>query len=378
MSERVHVLFFSTELGRGGAEKHLVRVANHLDRGAFRVSVAPTRGGGTFEAELRDDIGLHALGTRRMILARKPLRALVERIRPDVVCGVMDHANVVAVLACAGLRGGPAVVGSVQDAIRLRYQVDRSHRLRERALLAALPFVYPRADHIVTLSEGVRRDLLQIAPRIAGRVSVIPNAGLDGETAEAGPAEPRPDGPVIVASGRMTEQKGFGYLLQALRILRERTPATLWLLGEGPLRGELEAQAARLGIADAVRFPGFRADPHAFVRAADVFVLSSVYESFGNVIVEAMAVGTPVVAADCPYGPREIIRDGVDGVLAPPRDPAALAAAVQRLLDDPALRRRLGEAGRVRARDFSAPAIAARYGDLFERVHAARAATRAG
>ncbi|HEX6367793.1 MAG TPA: glycosyltransferase [Longimicrobium sp.] len=371
-TKRVHVLFFTSQLGNGGAEKHLVRVANHLDRSRFRVSVAVARGGGSYEPELAGDIGFHVLNAPRMIRARGPLRDLMGHLSPDVVCGVMSHAIVVAILACAGQSRRPAIVGSVQDAIRLRQDVNRWRRLRGRLLRATLPHLYPRADHIVTLAQGVRRDLLKLVPQIEGRVSVIPNAGLNDADAEVGPPESRPSGPVLVASGRLAEQKGFSYLLDALRILRERIPATLWLLGEGPLRGQLQEQAERLGIADAVRFLGFRADPHAFVRAADVFVLSSIYESFGNVIVEAMAVGTPVVAANCPYGPAEIIHDGVNGVLVPPRDPAALADAVQRLLDEPALRARVGEAGRARARDFAASVIAEQYGALFERVHAGR------
>lgn len=369
--KRLHVLFFTSRLGGGGAEKHLVRVANHLDRGRFRVSVASTRGGGSYEGELADDVDFHVLGVQRMLSAPRPLRALIRRLRPDVVCSVMDHANVAAVVACAG-RGGPALVASLQDSVRLRLEIDGRNDLRARLLLASIPLVYPRADHIVALSEGVRRDLLQLVPGVESRSSVIHNAGLDGSGGEAGPPVPRPDGPVLVASGRLTKQKGFPYLLEALRILRQRTPATLWLLGDGELRAELEAQAAALGIADAVRFLGFQADPHAFVRAADVFVLSSVLESFGNVIVEAMAVGTPVVATDCRYGPGEIIHDGQDGLLVPPRDPAAIAAAVQRLLDDDALRQRIAQAGRARARDFDANVIAERYGALFERVHAGR------
>jgi glycosyltransferase involved in cell wall biosynthesis len=126
-----------------------------------------------------------------------------------------------------------------------------------------------------------------------------------------------------------------------------------------------------------VRFMGFQANPYPFMRAADLFVLSSRWEGFGNVIVEAMAVGTPVVATDCNHGPREIIRHGESGLLAPPGDDAALATAMLRVLRDPALAARLAAGGAERARSFAAPAIAERYGELFHEVLAARAATRA-
>jgi glycosyltransferase involved in cell wall biosynthesis len=250
--------------------------------------------------------------------------------------------------------------------------------MRKRMVLATLPYVYPRADRIVALSGGVAREVESLSRRLRGRVSIIPNAGMDGSVralAQETPADlPAADGPVVVASGRLTEQKGYPYLLEAMRRVREEIPASLWLLGEGHLRAPLQAQAEELGIAGAVRFLGFRDNPHAVVRAADVFALSSLFEGFGNVIVEAMAVGTPVVSTDCPYGPGEIIRDGVDGLLVPPADPAALAAALLRVLRDPELAGRLREAGLRRAEDFSAHAAAERYGALFEEVAAERRA----
>jgi glycosyltransferase involved in cell wall biosynthesis len=106
------------------------------------------------------------------------------------------------------------------------------------------------------------------------------------------------------------------------------------------------------------------------MRRADIFVLSSLWEGFGNVLVEAMAMGTPVVSTDCPHGPAEIIRDGETGLLVPPGQPKALAAALQRLIDDPALRRRLGAAGEVRAQDFSSEYVGAAYARHFRAIAA--------
>jgi glycosyltransferase involved in cell wall biosynthesis len=229
---------------------------------------------------------------------------------------------------------------------------------------------------VVALSAGVRAEVEALSPRLRGRVALIPNAGIDGSVEALslhppGDAPPR-DGPVVVACGRLTGQKGYGDLLEAFRRLRERGPATLWVLGEGHLRAELEARAERLRISGSVHFLGFRDNPHAYVRAADVFALSSLWEGFGNVIVEAMAVGTPVVCTDCPYGPAEIIRDGTSGLLVPPGDPEAMARALARVLEEPALRGRLRAGGLRRARDFTAEIAAERYGALFEEVAAER------
>lgn len=153
-------------------------------------------------------------------------------------------------------------------------------------------------------------------------------------------------------------------MLDAFAAVRRRVPATLWILGEGPQRPALERRMRELDLAPDVCLAGFRPDPAAWMAQADLFVLSSRWEGFANVVVEAMAGGTPVVATDCPHGPGEIVEDGVSGLLVPPEDATALAAAIERR----ALAERLASAGRRRAKVFSSPAAAQSYGELFERL----------
>lgn len=379
-----HVLFFTSELGGGGAEKHLVRLANALGPDRFRVSVAVARGGGAYEPELASGVALHALappggrgGLAGMARAVLPLRRLVRRERPDLLCSFMDHANCAALLAVSGMRGRPATVAGVQ--VSLAKQLLERPGRGARALVRGIRLLYPRADRVVALSEGVRGELTAFLPALGGRVDVVPNAGTQDDLARLageGGGGPRGAGPVLVAAGRLTEQKGFVHLLRALARVRERVPATLWLLGEGEERAALEAEAARLGVADAVWFGGFQANPYRFMAAGDVFVLSSLWEGFGNVIVEAMACGAPVVSTACPHGPEEIIRPGENGLLVPPADPEALASAVLRVLEDPALAARLRDGGRRRAGDFSPERVAAGYAAVFERVLAERPRAR--
>jgi glycosyltransferase involved in cell wall biosynthesis len=373
----MHVMFFTSALGGGGAEKHLVRVANALDRGRFRVSVAVARGGGSYEGELAADVGYHPLPGGRMRNAALPLRRLLARERPDVLCSFMDHANCLALLASRGMSDAPAVVAGVQNPPST--SLDRVPGPLRGAIRAAMRALYPRADAVVALSRGVGDELERMIPRLAGRLSVIPNAGMDDAAPPPSMADRPADGagPVLVACGRLVPQKGYPTLLRALARVREQLPARLQILGEGPLRDELGALAASLGVAHAVSFEGFRPDPARYMAKADVFVLSSEYEGFGNVIVEAMAAGTPVVATDCPYGPGEILEGGRHGVLVPPSDPDALAAALLRVLGDPALRARLRAAGPARAAAFAPAAVAAGYGRLFQDVLAARAAAPA-
>ncbi|WP_420126696.1 glycosyltransferase [Longimicrobium sp.] len=372
---RVHVLFFTSALGGGGAEKHLVRVANALDRGRFRVSVAVARGGGSYEGELAADVAYHPLPGGRMRNAMLPLRRLLRTERPDVLCSFMDHANCIALLASRGLADGPAVVAGVQNPPST--SLNRVLGPIRGAIKAGMRALYPRADAVVALSRGVGDELERMIPGVAGRLAVIPNAGMDDAPAAPSGVTNRSmetDGPVLVACGRLVPQKDYPVLLRALARVREQLPARLRILGEGPLRAELQALAASLGVADAVSWEGFQPDPTRYMAAADVFVLSSAYEGFGNVIVEAMAAGAPVVATDCPYGPGEILEGGRHGVLVPPGDPGAFADALLRVLRDPALRERLRAAGLARVAAYAPAAIAGEYGRLFQDVLAARAA----
>jgi glycosyltransferase involved in cell wall biosynthesis len=283
---------------------------------------------------------------------------------------MLHHANCVALAAKALLSRPPPVAIAIQNVstIELRRGVTAVKRL----IRMAIPVLYPRADAIVALSHGVRGDLTRWVPRLRDRTEVIYNAGFDDQMPalenDPSPHPPVGQGPVIVACGRLVPQKGYPHLLEAFARMRARLPGTLWIAGDGPLREELERQAQKLGIAAQVWFAGFRTNPYALMREADVFVLPSLWEGFGNVIVEAMAVGTPVIATDCQHGPGEIIRGEHEGILVPPGDAGALATALERVLKDEPLRKRLVEGGRARARSFAAERIATQCGELLLRT----------
>lgn len=356
---------------------HLLRVINHLDRKKFRLSLALGRTGGTYESALAKDVKVHVLNTGRvnsstirMIRSIEPLHGVIQAEQPDILCSILDHANTVAVLASRGLLPvRPKVVLSVQNPPSIRY--GRWH-IVSRLLLSLIPRLYPQADRVVALAQGVAEDLLTLVPKIRDRTEVIYNAGVDSRVLNGVlelPKEELPqNGPLIVACGRLTEQKGFPYLIEALARVRRVTPAYLWIIGEGKQRQYLENKIKQLGLTNCVRLLGFQNNPYKYMAAADVFVLSSLFEGFGNVIVEAMACGTPVVATDCPYGPREIIENGVSGLLVPPADVEALSEAIMRVLKEPELKQKLSENGKQRSQDFNAQAIASAYGKLFLHV----------
>jgi glycosyltransferase involved in cell wall biosynthesis len=239
--------------------------------------------------------------------------------------------------------------------------------------------MYPQADQVVALSQGVAdelRTMLHKAPR--NGVKVIHNAGIDAQALKKVKKERENtlssrrqhlgDAPLIVACGRLTKQKGFPYLIEAMSQVRKHCRAHLWILGEGEQRSLLENKVEQNGLSSCVELLGFRDDPLQYMAAGDLFVLSSLWEGFGNVIVEAMACGTATVATACPHGPDEIIRDGESGLLVPPGDADALAKAILRVLEQPQLRRQLQEGGQARAQDFEPRIIASKYGDLFTHI----------
>lgn len=171
---------------------------------------------------------------------------------------------------------------------------------------------------------------------------------------------------IVGMVGRLVEQKGHVYLLRAMpQILRAAPDTRLAVVGDGGLRDELQALAAELGVADRVHFLGYRDDAQHLTAQFDVALIPSIFEGFGMVCLEAMGASRPVVASRVSAIP-EIILDGETGVLVPPRDPAALAAAVVRLLNDPALARRMGQAGRRRLEDeFTVDAMVHRTAELY-------------
>lgn len=379
-NRRLKILFFTASLGGGGAEMHLLRVLNHLDRQQFSHALAVARGGGSYEAALAQDIPLHVLetgnlpsSTLTLLRSMRPLRNLVQQMQPDILCAVMGHANTIAAFALRGLVQRPQLVLCVQNPPSLQSK-DAIVNSLFRSLI---PSVYSQADRIVALSQGVARDLQRLVPKIEERLKVIYNAGVDGRVCQGATAPLPPDlaipRPLIVSCGRLTAQKDYPNLLDAFAQVRQVLPATLWILGEGKLRSKLEQKIESLGLAESVKLLGFQTNPYQYMAAADLFVLSSIYEGFGNVLAEAMACGTPIVSTDCPFGPGEIITQGANGLLVPTGDSLALAQAMLEVLSNPSLQRQLIDAGLRRAQDFHSQTIAAAYGRLFQDLAGTRA-----
>jgi glycosyltransferase involved in cell wall biosynthesis len=227
-------------------------------------------------------------------------------------------------------------------------------------------------DHVLATTQDIRQALIA-AGQPEARITVIPNM----IRLPAAPPPPLPEGggraPVIGTLGRFVDKKGFADLIDALALLRERGIAfSATIGGNGPQEPALRARIERLGLGAQVRLPGWIRDKEAFFAGIDVFCVPSRHEPFGIVVLEGMAFARATVVCDA-EGPREIISDGVDGLVTPRNDPAALAAGLARLLGDPALRLRLAQAGRETARTrFEQSVVGARLSAVLEGVIARR------
>jgi glycosyltransferase involved in cell wall biosynthesis len=188
--------------------------------------------------------------------------------------------------------------------------------------------------------------------------------------------QPPIQSPYYIAVGRLTPQKDFPTLLRAYAEARKRgTPEHLFIAGDGELRAELEQLARDLNIADSAHFLGHVSNPYPLIKNARALILSSIFEGFAYVPLEAMALGVPVISTDCPSGPSDILGDGKYGILVPPANPSALADAMHRLSSTPSERARLSEQSCIRSEELTVQSMAQQYRDLFLE-HAASLSSR--
>lgn len=321
----------------GGAQRAVAKLAAGFAAQGHDVDLVLGAAEGAYLAEVPPEVRVVDLGASRMAAAVVPLARYLRTARPAVVFSALDYVNVVTVVARAVARVDVRLVVSERNT--LSAAVAHTSRRRTRMMPRLVRWTYPHADAVVAVSPGVADDLVALCGLDPAAVHVLPNPVVTPELVRmrAAPVE-HPwlrdgPGPVVLAVGRLVPQKDFATLLGAFAVLRQDRAARLVILGDGPLRTDLEQQAARLGIADDVDLPGFHPNPYPAMAAADVFVLSSRWEGSPGVLIEAMSCGTPVVATDCPSGPRQILDDGRFGRLVPVGDSQAMADALVDAVD---------------------------------------------
>lgn len=336
-------------LRAGGAERVCLSLAGAFTRQGLTVEMVLRQAVGELLDERPPGVTVYDLAAPKVRNALLPFARYLRVRRPRSVLAAMWPITSVAVAARV-LSGVRCRVVTADHNILSRSGPGRPG-LPRLAMTTTMRATYPLAEGVVGVSAGVADDIAALSGLPRQRIDVIynpvtplPPAGPVDRALIAGWLEG--PGPRLVTVGRLKPVKDHETLLRAVALLRQDTDARLLIVGDGPHRARTEALIGELGLAGAVTLAGFQSSPHAYVALADAFVLSSTSEGFGNVIVEAMACGVPVVSTDCPSGPREILEHGRYGRLTPVGDPQALAAAIRETIasrpDPDVLRRRSG------------------------------------
>jgi glycosyltransferase involved in cell wall biosynthesis len=389
-----HVALLLPSLAGGGVARVVLNLAESLLRHGHRVDLVLCDGGGAYRDQLPS--GLRRVVLRRgtapvargLALAADPggwrelarpvllplrgapalagLGGLVRYLRqqrPDALIAAKTHTNLVAIWA-RRLAGVPTrLLVSQHSMLSSEIASPEVRKWRWRHAAGLIARSYPLADAIVAVSDAAADDLAAHAGVPRHRIATVHNpvdarriVELQREPVEH-PWFAAGAPPVVLGAGRLRASKDFETLLRAFALVRRARPARLVVLGEGPLRRALATEALRLGVDADVWMPGFVENPFAFIARSGVFALSSRHEALGNVLVEALACGCPVVATDCPGGVGEILMGGSVGRLVPVGDPGALADAILSALERPGDR----EPRLRRADDFHPDRAAQRY-----------------
>ena len=328
----LRIAVYMQDLAGGGSERANLSLILEWRAAGHEVTLLLHTKHGELLEFVPPDLPVIGFETGRALADVPPLARYLRRARPDILLTSLDHNNIVGLMAKVLARSRVPVIICQHNPFTNdpgRMQAWTYH---------VLPVFYrvlsPLAAAVVAVSDGVAADFSRATGSARDRISTIYNPVIGG-TFEARAAaqvshpwfdEPGP--PVYVTASRLVTQKGHDHLLRGFaRHCQGGTPARLMILGDGPRRAALEALAQELGIGHCTLFTGFVANPLPYVRRSAAFVLTSRYEGFGNVLVEAFGVGTPVISVDCDYGPSEILDGGRYGVLVPNGDVDALAAA---------------------------------------------------
>ena len=333
------ILLVLPSLERGGGERVLLQLARSFLAAGREVHLAVLLGGGALRCEVPSDVVLHELVTsghpRGFSLARQAFPKLVRlmrAIRPDAVLSTMTGTNLLTILAC--------MLARVDSRLVLREAASLVN-VKNSPKLLMMRWLYPRATELVAVSTGIAQELRGLG-LTENRINVIHNP-VDAErlrrlAANELPPKLRDKTPYIVSIGRLAEQKDQQTLLRAYALSPLRKSHRLVIVGEGNQRPSLEQLGRDLGIDDRLLLLGAMDNPYPVLAGASLHVLSSRWEGYPNVLLEALALGVPVVSCDCPHGPRELLDGGRHGRLAPVADANALACAMVAELAQPSSR----------------------------------------
>ncbi|MBD2260576.1 glycosyltransferase [Pseudanabaena sp. FACHB-2040] len=371
----LHLSFFLPPLIGAGGERVVLSLAKVFVDWGFKVDlVVPETSGrhAKFMKTVPEKVRVIDLATpkTKTVYLKKlfKLKQYLEAEKPDVMLANVDYVGV-ANFARQISKSQTKIIQVVHSNLSREFGTIPGIGQKVKPLF--VKWFYPSSDATVAVSRGVAEDLAEMSGIALDDIQVIYNPVVTAELPVQAlepidhPWFQSNEVPIVLGAGRLMYQKDFATLIRAFAKVRQDRPCRLVIIGgEDELRPELEGLIRELGLEADAQLPGFAANPYAYMAKASVFVLSSRYEGFGNVLVEAMATGTPVVSTDCKDGPAEILKDGEFGRLVPVADPDALATAILHTLNHPLS----ADILKNRAQEFSAERIAGIYLSAIEKT----------
>jgi len=370
MPKTKNILFIAHDMGSRGAEKTCLNLIKFLYADSeISLSLALFKKQGELLQCLPKDLTIYDFGGLQLyrfpLLLWKTRKLLYEK-RFDTILSFSTFANIVTLIAARNMKyTKPKII--IRHEIHTSLGAGRMRFFKAKCYL--IRKLYPSADSVIAVSKGVANDLIDYfgipsfklkviySPVELNQIENLKKIPLENSELSAGM-------PIVSALGRFYWQKGFNYLLEAMALLVSNGQAIkLVIIGDGPLRKDLERLAKKLGIDKNVFFTGLQENPFKFLARSTVFVCSSLWEGLPNVLLEAIACGVPVISTDCPSGPSEVIKNGVNGMLVPLASSKALAEAMFILINNPDLRQKFVMEGKKAILNFGIEEIAKEYKD---------------
>ncbi|VXD11301.1 Glycosyl transferase, group 1 [Planktothrix serta PCC 8927] len=332
------IAIFLMDLGGGGAERVMINLAQGFVDHQLSVDLVLVQAKGPYLSQLPAGVNVVTLNSSRLLLSIPKLIQYLKKKQPKFLLSALDDTNFIAILA--GKIAGNSTKVAVTVHNNLSQESQNAPQLKRRLTPTFVGWFYPSADYVIGVSNGVTDNLITLGSP-PEKTHFIYNPIVSAELLEKlqesvnHPWFASGQPPVILGVGRLSPQKDFATLIRAFAQVRKQHQARLIILGEGSKLDYLKGLVQDFDLTEDVAFPGFVDNPYSYMARAGVLVLSSAWEGFGNVLVEAMAAGTPVVSTDCESGPAEILAQGKYGKLVPVADSQAMAEAILATLTEP-------------------------------------------
>jgi glycosyltransferase involved in cell wall biosynthesis len=371
------IFFVITTLNIGGAEKVLTIILNKLDRKIFMPSLVLLEKRGEFLKEIPPDIKIYDLkkksglnilfGFLSFLKSVFKLYMIIKKEMPDVVVGFLDHANL-AVLLTKKLIRNKKICWIISERNLPLAQASSLKFAKVRILLIRL--FYKTADKIIANTSHAKDELIKIFNIHPEKIVVIHNPIEIEKIYSLAKHNPndlirKNDEYVLISVGRLTKQKGYPFLLRAFADVLKKFKCRLIILGEGEEREQIEKLIKDLNLETNVVLMGSVGNPYPYIIKSDIFVMSSLWEGFPNALLEAMALGKPIIATKCNKDIESIVKDGKNGFLVPPGDVKSLRDAIIKLLQDKTLRNKFAAESKKAVLDFDYKFIVKNYENFF-------------